>query len=319
MDAVTRRDFLAAAAVSAAGTWMAGEAEAAPAPRPEQGFRGPLCLFSKHLPDLDAKGLGRAVKALGFTGVDLTVRKGGHVAPERAAQDLPAFLAGVRSEGVDVPMITTGLVSASDPTARPILETAGKHRVSFFKPGYARYALADVRKELAGAAADLRGLADLAAACGVQLGYHNHAGNVGGPVWDIVPVIDALDPKWVGYYFDVRHAVVEGGDVGWRAVLNLVAPRVKMIAVKDFFWEKTGTGWRQRHCPLGEGMVDWTAFLGTLARHGFHGPLSLHVEYEIGGATPAQKHENTLRAVERDFTFLKDGLVASYGTAGNLP
>ena len=101
-------------------------------------------------------------------------------------------------------------------------------------------------------------------------------------------------------------------------MLNLVVPRVKMIAIKDFFWEQTAKGWRQRHCPLGEGMVDWTTFLGTLAQHGFHGPLSLHLEYEIAGATPAQRHDNTLRAVERDFTFLKDTLAQSYGTAGNV-
>ena len=34
-----------------------------------------------------------------------------------------------------------------------------------------------------------------------------------------------------------------------------------MIAVKDFFWEKTATGWRIRNCPMGEGMVNWKAYL----------------------------------------------------------
>ena len=323
MDALSRRGFLSAAVTGTAGALVArAHASRGPAPGGPgatlSGFRGTLCLFSKLLPDLPAGDLGRALAALGFGGVDLTVRPGGHVVPERAALDLPPFLAAVRAEGLEVPMITTGLLSAADPTARPILETAGRHQVRFFKPGYYRYAFVDVRKELESASADLRGLAALAAECGVQLGYHNHAGYLGGPVWDIARVIEALDPRWVGYYFDVRHAVVEGGDGGWRAVLNLIAPRLKMVAVKDFFWEKGPKGWEQRNCPLGQGMVDWKEFFSALARGGFHGPVSLHLEYEIPG--PARlKRENSLAAAAQDLAFLKAGLARAYAGGGAAP
>ena len=311
MDPVTRRRFHAAATGVVAGSLVSRVAvPAAPA-----RFRGPLCLFSKHLPMLEAQPLARALKSLGFAGIDLTVRPGGHVIPERAAEDLPRFLKTVRDEGVEVPMITTALVSASETTARPILATAGAHGVALFKPGYYRYAFTDVRKELADAATALRGLAELGARCGVALGFHNHAGYIGGPVWDVVPIIDALDPRWAGYYFDVRHAVVEGGDGGWRSALTAVAPRLKMIAVKDFFWEKGPKGWQQRSCPLGEGMVDWKAFYAALARSGFAGPVSLHLEYEIPGATAAAKQEATLAAAARDLAVLKAGLAEAYGAS----
>jgi sugar phosphate isomerase/epimerase len=162
----------------------------------------------------------------------------------------------------------------------------------------------------------LRGLADLSTRSGVVLGFHNHAGYVGGPVWDVARIIDGLDPRWVGYYFDVRHAVVEGGDGGWRAALNLVAPRLKMVAIKDFFWEKEPRGWQQRNCPLGQGMVDWKAFFAVLARSGFRGPVSLHLEYEIPGATPAARQENTLAAAARDLAVLKAGLAEAYPSPG---
>jgi sugar phosphate isomerase/epimerase len=311
MDAVTRRHFLAAATGAAASGLLARHSTAAPAP----GWPVIACLFSKHLPGLDARGLGRAVKSLGFAGVDLTVRPGGHVDPERAAADLPRFLETVRGEGVQVPMITTALVSASEPTARPILETAGRHGVAYFKPGYYRYEFADTRKELERAAVALGGLAELSAQCGVVLGFHNHAGYVGGPVWDVVPILDGLDPRWTGYYFDVRHAVVEGGDGGWRSALNAVATRLKMIAVKDFFWEKGPKGWQQRNCPLGEGMVDWKAFYAAIARSAFRGPVSLHLEYEIPGATAAAKQEATLAAAARDLAVLTAGLAEAYGAS----
>jgi sugar phosphate isomerase/epimerase len=311
MDAVSRRRFLAAATGAVAASLVPRAGAYAPSAR----FGGPLCLFSKHLPTLEAQPLARALKSLGFAGIDLTVRPGGHVIPERAAEDLPRFLKTVRDEGVEVPMITTALVSASEATARPILATAGAHGVALFKPGYYQYAFADVRQELAGAAAALRGLAELGAQCGVALGFHNHAGYIGGPVWDVVPILDALDPRFAGYYFDVRHAVVEGGDGGWRSALSAVAPRLKMIAVKDFFWEKGPKGWQQRNCPLGEGMVDWKAFYAALARSGFAGPVSLHLEYEIAGATASARQEATLAAAARDLAVLKAGLAEAYGAS----
>src|SRR5947207_6113402 len=80
-----------------------------------------LCLFSKHLPKLNYNDLGKTVKQMGFDGVDLTVRPGGHVLPGRVAEDLPIAVERIRSYALEVPMITTALVSATDPAARPTL------------------------------------------------------------------------------------------------------------------------------------------------------------------------------------------------------
>jgi len=309
MEPVNRRRFIStAAAVGAA---------AALSPRSvllgeEPGFRGTLCFFSKHLPDMDARRLGRALKTLGFGGVDLTVRPGGHIDPKRVAQDLPPFVAGIRQEGLTVPMITTEILSDADPVARPTLETAASLGIPFFKPGYYRYAFADVRKERDAAAAQLRTVAALSAKNGVHMGFHNHSGYIGGNVWDIVPVMDTLDPKWAGYYFDIRHAVVEGGDGGWKTAFNLAAPRLPMIALKDFYWEKTATGWRIKNCPMGEGMVNWKAYFALLAKANFHGPVSLHLEYEMPGATPQAREESTIAATAKDLAFIKARLAEAY-------
>src|SRR5436190_21053548 len=84
-----------------------------------------LCFFSKHLQDLNYDQLGKALHDAGFGGVDLTVRPRGHLLPERVADDLPRAFEAIRSHGIQAPMISTGLVSASDPAARPTLKTAG--------------------------------------------------------------------------------------------------------------------------------------------------------------------------------------------------
>lgn len=311
MEELTRRTFIAGGgAVLAAGLQVGTLNAAAPG-----GFQGPICLFSKHLPDLHWKDLGPVVKTAGFDGVDLTVRPGGHVLPERAAEDLEPAVQALRGAGLQVPMLTTALLSSDDPTAEPILSGAGKLKVPYIKPGYYKYQLQDVRAELESVRRQLTQLVTLAGRYGVQVGYHNHAGYVGAPVWDIAGIIDKLDPKWAGYYYDIRHAVVEGGGIGWKVSTQLVLPRLKMIAVKDFYWDKIpGKGWQQINCPLGQGMVDWPSFCGLLAKGGFQGPVSVHIEYGIPGESKAQKQDNTLIAAKRDLDFIRKALAAAYRT-----
>jgi sugar phosphate isomerase/epimerase len=301
----TRRDFLRSASAFAAASALHDATLA-------NGFTGTLCLFSKHLPKMEVARLAQTVKKLGFGGVDLTVRPGGHVPPERAAQDLPKAVSAIREEGLSVPMITTALTSKSDPVAKPILSTAGQLAIPYFKPGYYKYSFVDVRRELEKEMKDFRSLVELSSEYGVQAGFHNHEGYVGASLWDVAGTIDQLEPKQAGYYFDVRHAVCEGGSGGWKIAFNLIAPRLKMIAIKDFYWDKTSKGWHQVNCPLGEGMVDWKTYFKLLRQADFQGPISLHLEYDIPGKTAAVIEENTLASAARDLEFLKAHLKTAY-------
>jgi sugar phosphate isomerase/epimerase len=303
----TRRDLIRAAGCAAVGAAVTPAARAHPQSGPQQTSRAPqLCFFSKHLAELGWADLGKAVKDLGFDGVDLTVRTAGHVLPERAADDLPRALDTIRSQGVAVPMVTTELTSATHATAKPLLQAAARAGVRYFKTGYWRYtASPDVRAQVAAAGEALAGLAALAQDCGIELGFHNHNAYIGAALWEIAPAMDRLDPKWAGYYFDPRHAVAEGGGGSWKAAMHLVMPRLKMIALKDFFWHKSEKGWRIQDCPLGEGMVDWAWVGKTLAAGGFAGPVSLHFEYEIPGGTAAERTRHTLAAAAKDLEFAR--------------
>ena len=289
----TRRDLFRAAFAAAAIPSAAAQ---------EPARRSEFCFFSKALPELGWRDLGRGIRDAGFDGVDLTVRAKGHVLPERAAADLPRAIEAIASGGLTVPMITTELTSAADPGARPLLQTAARHGVRYFKTGYWHYTSPDVRAEVAAAGGALSGLAALARDCGIELGFHNHAGYVGAALWDIAPAMDRLDPRWAGYYFDPRHAVAEGGGGAWKAAMRLAAPRLKMVALKDFTWQKTSKGWRIEDCPLGDGAVDWAWFGPALRDARFTGPISIHIEYEI----PAEQHtRRTLEAAVRDLGFAR--------------
>jgi L-ribulose-5-phosphate 3-epimerase len=303
---IRRRDLMMAAPVVAASS---RRARAGAPPRDKAARPGPVCLFSKHLPKMQPGAMARAVKALGFEGIDLTVRPKGHVEPAAATEQLPAAVEAIRSEGLVVPLITTELLSAEDPTARPILAAAGKLGVPLFKPGYYKYAYKDVRRELREAGAKLRGLTDLGRRAHVQLGFHNHGDMLGGVVWDAVTIVDPLDARWAGYYFDTRHAFAEGGQSGWKLAAHLVGARVKAVSVKDFHWEKTGGKWTIRKVPLGQGMVDVAGIFTILAQYGFSGPISLHLEYDIEGGDDA-----VLKAAERDLAVLRKTLASVYAS-----
>lgn len=265
-----RREFVIGVAASATAA-RALEPEASPEPK--------FCFFSKHLPEMGYDELGRALKDAGFDGVDLTVRKGGHVLPERVREDLPRALEAIQSHGLRVLMITTELTSPSDPSARPILETAARLKIPFFKPGYWPYKT-DVFATLRNAGTDLRGLVAMAKECGIVAGFHNHPRNVGLAFWDTHEIIQDLDPQWVGYYYDANNATEEGAIRGWQVGLRIASARLKMAACKDFYWEKSVGQSKPVECPLGEGVVNWPVVFKAFVAGKFDGPISIHQEYK---------------------------------------
>lgn len=299
---ITRRSLLQGAA---AAPFAAASASSTPLLQQTPGTPQ-FCFFSKHLAELDWPDLGRAVKDAGFDGVDLTVRARGHVLPAQAAADLPRAIDAIKAHGIDVPMVTTELTSANDPAARPLLTAAARSGVRYFKTGYWHYDVTrDVRPQVHAVGEALAGLAALARDCNIELGFHNHTAYAGAALWDIAPAMDRLDAKWAGYYFDPRHAVAEGGGGAWKAATRLVLPRLKMIALKDFYWEKGPKGWTIRNCPLGEGAVEWAWVAKAFSEVRFAGPVSLHFEYDIPAATAREQTARTLAAAEKDLAFAR--------------
>jgi sugar phosphate isomerase/epimerase len=276
MDSISRRSFLALAA----STPLALEAMHAVA---ESGAKTPsVCVFSKHLQFLDYTKLAQTCKDLGLDGVDLTVRAGGHVLPENVATDLPRAVEIIRTEGLEVPMITTNLESGTDQDARPILEAASKLGIPYFRIGGHSYrGKRSILAQLEQIGRELSSLAALAQEFGMTAGYHNHSGRnrVGAPLWDLHHLFQQVSSPNLGSNFDVGHATVEGAYGDWEITARLLAPHVKMMAVKDFVWEETKPKW----VPLGEGYVDTVGFLKIFKEAEFSGPISLHFEYKVDG------------------------------------
>lgn len=297
---ISRRRFIGTAAVAAGFAAAGAHAQGG-------NMKGPsVCVFSKHLQFLDWAALGKTGKALGIDGIDLTVRKGGHVEPEKVADDLPRAVEAIRAEGIDVPMITTALNIGGDPAARPILEAASKAGVRYFRIGGLSYDKTGNPLEQLGKFTDsLRGLAKLAEEYGVTAGYHNHSGHnqVGAAIWDLHRMIADIGSERLGSNFDIGHAAVEGAYGAWQINARLIAPYVKMMAAKDFVWDKDKPKW----VSLGEGIVRIAESLSIMRAAAFAGPISIHFEYKAGSNDALlenmKKDVQTLRGKLREAGF----------------
>lgn len=287
-------------ALLAGGTLLAGRALAADQPR---AHKLKVAIFSKHLQFLQGDDLAAAAAALGFDGVDITVRKGGHVAPERVRQDLPPLVAAIRRHGLEVPMITAGIVDAETPHVEEILGAMSELGIRYYRWGGFTYnGKEPFPAQLERLKARSAKLAALNARHHVCAMYHTHSGaDVGAPIWDLYVILKDLDPSAVGINYDVAHATIEGGLGGWIDSFRISQSLLRGIAVKDFIWARDARGdWQPRWTPLGEGMVRFPRFFAMVAESGFDGPLQVHFEYELG-----TENDQVYAAMKRDLARLR--------------
>jgi sugar phosphate isomerase/epimerase len=262
--------------------------------------RNQLCVFIKYLQPLSYEELADAVAEIGFDGIEATVRKGGYIEPAKAAVELPKLVEALHKRGLAITMLTTDILRADDPHARPVLQTAADLGISMYRLGFYQYDLAQpVMQQLAAIGPQIAGLAALNRELSLQGLYQNHSGAemVGATVWDIYGLIKDLPPQQLDLAFDIRHATIEAG-LAWPAVYNAMQSRIAAVYVKDFKWK----GRQAEHVPLGQGRVD-RRFFKMLRRDNFRGPISLHVEY----ARDAGPRGN-LAALRGDLATLKSWL-----------
>lgn len=247
-------------------------------------------IFSKHLQFLDYKTTGQVAAELGFAGVDLTVRKNGHVLPEHVKTQLPLAIREIKAGGSVCEMIATNVQNINNVIDVDVLKTAAELGVKYYRPNWFKYpegkslieALSIYQKQV-------KDLSLLNKELGIIGCYQNIDGTkVGSSFWEVEEIMKTADADYFGSQFDVRHAVVEGG-FSWENAFKLLQPRIKTIVLKDFKWGKVNGNWEAINTPIGEGMVDFDNYFKMLKALNLNPPVSLHVEYDMGGAEKGNK------------------------------
>ena len=268
-------------------------------------------IFSKHLQFLSYKDMAEAAKEIGFDGVDLTVRKSGHVEPEKVKDSLPLATEAIKSVGITPSIITTNVLDAYDLAHRAILETASELGYKTYRMGWLKYpddrtmaASINLYKE------QFAKLAKLNKQLGLKGSYQNHSGKyMGSAFWDLREILEDIPPAEIGSQYDIMHATVDGG-TNWELSLRLMKDNINYLAIKDFKWGMVDGQWIPVKTPLGDGMVDIATFFTLVRKYKLDLPVTMHFEYDLGGAEHGARKLNinqneVFSKMKKDLNYLR--------------
>lgn len=277
-----------------------------------------ISIFSKHLQWLDYKPMADTAAKLGFDGVDLTVRPGGHVLPENVTKDLPKAVKAVRDAGLEVYMISTAIGSVEENHTESILKTASDLGIPNYRMNWYGYDDSlSIPENLKLFKTKLARLAELNDKYQIQGDYQNHSGSgFGASIWDLWMVLNDINSNWLGSQYDIRHATVEGAE-SWPVGFKLLQSHIGTLDIKDFHWSKNDGSWQVQNVPLGEGQVDFSEYFKLIKQYDITAPISLHCEYPLGGANHGASsltipEDEVTSAIQKDLTRLR-GWLNKYG------
>lgn len=274
-------------------------------------FTPEVHIFSKHLQFLDEQDMAQAAADMGFAGVDLTVRPGGHVLPEQVKTALPRAVKAIQSAGLKPLMITTAVESAEHSTDRKVLETAASLGIKYYRMNWYKYLEnKSIPESIRHYQQQMKALSQLNKELSLVGCYQNHAGGqMGASIWELWEMLKSANQEYMGVQYDIRHATVEGG-LSWKSGLRLIHPYIKTVVIKDFKWAEQDGKWQVQNTPLGEGMVDFNSYFSLLKKYQIQVPFCLHMEYPLGGAEHgadklSTKQQVVFDAMKRDLQTLK--------------
>ena len=299
---MTRREFLAKAAMGYAGTLAVVQLESFAA---DKAVLPPVAVFSKvyQMLKLNFEEAAALTADAGLQGVDCPVRPGGEVAPERVKDDLPRYVEALRKHNLGMPLMATGVTSLKTPHAEDVLRTAKKLGTNYYRLGPRNpdnaQSLPDQVREFK---AQLKDLAAMNRAIGITGLFQNHspAGKstyLGGELGQLHELVSDLDPASLGIAFDIAHAFVVHGD-DWRRHYEKLKPWIRIIYVKDVTRTK-------KWMPLGKGDTHQTGYYDLVKKTGYDAPISLHVEYDWDEGGKARTRERLLKSLQSDLAVLK--------------
>jgi len=262
-----------------------------------------IAVFTKYLEKLSYDELAEMIAPLGVAGLEAPLRKGGHIEPEELEEKLPAFVAALAKQDLEITVMASSIDRVDKKgLAEKQLRAAAAAGIKKYRLQHLRYDLSKPMKpQIAEFTAQLKDLAEMNKEIGIQGLYQNHRGRdyVGGPIWDMVGMLEEIDVKELGMAFDFAHATVEGTNA-WQMNFQRALPHIGAVFFKDY--KLTGRNWQA--CPIGEGMVDPQA--GKLVSEilPLAIPISIHIEYVSGNDVV----KRTIEAMKNDLATVRKWL-----------
>jgi sugar phosphate isomerase/epimerase len=282
-SAMKRRDFMrlaAASGLAAATTELRGEEAPKAVPK--------VCIYTEQFQSLPIPEVCQVFQRIGVDGLDLTVRPGGHIAPQDAKEELPKAVQTARDHGLEIMMLTTG-ITAPDRHAEDIIAACQKLNIERIKLGYFPAGeFGSLAKRMDDVRRELDAIVKLATKYDVRPCVHVHSGaTIPSNGFVLYELIREMPPDRIGAYLDSYHMMITGGAGGWQQAIDLLRPWISLVALKNFQWEKGERDdvgqqqWRTNYCRLEDGIAPIPDFVSTTHQAGYRGFYTLHTEYRL--------------------------------------
>jgi sugar phosphate isomerase/epimerase len=270
--------------------------------------------------------LGKAVLDLGLHSVNLSVGSGdAHVKIDQVKSALPAFVKGLQQCGVAVRCVSLPITDADSANAEAALDAAASAGVGYYNWGGLEYESGKTMPaQIDGLKRRVAKLAKLNEKYRVKGLYQPSQGKVGSLFLDFLPVLEAFDPRYLGFRYDTA-ALLQPDQQNTALHLTLGAPYIGGVALNDARvtldlpeWKQgpfegrpeqllapSGGGdntgkagghplayggggnplpYRVQPVPTGTGMIDLVLVGKTAKDINFNGPAEVQVKYPLGGA-----------------------------------
>lgn len=237
-------------------------------------------VFTKPWRTLPLPDLARFVHDLGFDGVELPVRPGFQVEPERIASDLREAVGIFGAVDVKITSVATSPTAAAIaacgelgiPTIRVMAEIGSE--------GY----MATVAR----LRAEYQSLLPLLGDANVRLGVQNHYGNFVSNASGLRHLLEGFDPSVVGAVWDAAHNALNGEDPA--LAIDIIWPHLCMVNLKNAFWQRANgpeaedVAWKPYWTTGRQGLASWPRVSELLRQRGYTGVVCLTAEYSDEGA-----------------------------------
>ena len=250
-------------------------------------------VFTKPWKEMGLRELGEFVAGLGFDGIELPVRDGYQVPPERVAE-LPQAAEVLAGHGVKI-------ASVAGPADEPTIAACGAAGVPVIRICVGIPKDKDYFTAVADAQRRWDALVPALDEHGVALGIQNHCGRNIASAMGLHHAISRFDPKHVAAVWDLAHTTLDGEIP--ELALDILHSHLRMVNLKNpmyrnVAWPEDFTATWERRWTLGRhGLADWRAAIKLLKNRGWTGNLCLTAEYS--------NHDHALRLIADDMAFAK--------------
>jgi sugar phosphate isomerase/epimerase len=265
-------------------------------------------VFTKPWMAMPISRLGEFVRRLGFDGIELPVRPGYQVEPDRVAENLPIAARQLEEVGVKI-------TSVAGPTDEATIVACAQAGVPIIRT-MARigqgegYLAAEARLQ-----GEYDALVPLLDEHRVAIGVQNHCDRFVSSAIGLRSLIGRYDPRHIAAVWDAAHEALEGNLP--ELALDAVWSHLCMVNLKNAVRQRT-TGpeaevaqWKVYWTAGRHGLASWPRVAEELRQRGYGGVLCLTAEYS--------DHDSVDRLIGEDIAFARSLFDQERGQGSGIP